>query len=161
MEIDQTFYALVALVIFLVIVVMAGAHRKATAALDDRAKLIANEIDSARKLREEAESLLAQYKQKRIDAEKEAQAIVTQAKADAASYAEEAQKKLADSLERRTKQAEQKISQAESAAAKDVRSVAADLAIAAATAVLKVQAKGKGGEDLIGESIRAVKSRLN
>jgi F-type H+-transporting ATPase subunit b len=161
LALDATFFALVALILFLGIVVYAGAHRKAAAALDDRAAQISKDISDARKLREEAEALLAEYKQKKLDAEKEAAGIIAQAKADAASYADDAQKKLADSLLRRTKQAEQKIAQAEAAAIKDVRAAAADLAIKAATAVISENAKGKGGEKLIADSIAAVKSRLN
>jgi F-type H+-transporting ATPase subunit b len=158
---DATFFALVALVMFLGIVFWAGAHKKAGAALDSRAALISKDIADARKLREEAEALLAEYKQKKLDAEKEAAGIISQAKADASAFAEEAKKKLADSLTRRTRQAEQKIAQAEAAAIKDVRSAATDLAVKAATSIIAGSAKGKGGEKLITESIAAVKSRLN
>jgi F-type H+-transporting ATPase subunit b len=68
---------------------------------------------------------------------------------------------LADALTRRTKQAEQKIAQAEAQAIKEVRAAATDKAIAAAAALIADGAKGKGGEKLIAESIAAVKSRLN
>jgi F-type H+-transporting ATPase subunit b len=156
--IDATFYALVALVLFLGIVMYAGAHKKAAAALDARAAQIDKDLNDARKLREDAEALLAEYKQKKLDAEKEAAGIVAQARTDAAAFAEDAKKKLADSLVRRTKQAEQKIAQAEAAAIKDVRSAAADKAIAAATALLS---GAKGNDKLIVESIAALKSRLN
>ncbi len=155
---DQTFFALVALVIFLGIVFYAGAHKKAGAALDNRANLIAKELADARKLREDAEKLLADYKQKRLDAEKEALNIIAQAKTDAVAYAEEARKKLTETIARRTKQAEQKIAQAEAAATKEVRSIATDLAVSAAT---KLIAEQKSGAKLIAESITAVKTRLN
>ncbi|MFO1032851.1 MAG: ATP F0F1 synthase subunit B [Hyphomicrobiales bacterium] len=161
MVIDAAFFAFVALVIFLGIVVWAGAHRTAAKMLDDRTAQISKDLADARKLREDAEKLLADYKQKRLDAEKEAADIVARAKADAAAYAEESKKKLADMLERRTKQAETKIAQAEDAAKKDVRAAAADLAVAAAQSLLKDGMKGKGGESLIADSIAAVKARLN
>lgn len=158
MHFDNTFFAFVSLVLFIGIVIYAGAHRKAGAALDNRANLIAKELADARKLREDAEKLLADYKQKRLDAEKEAANIIAQAKTDAVTYAEEARKKLTETIARRTKQAEQKIAQAEAAAAKDVRSIATDLAVSAAT---KLIAEQKSGAKLIAESIAAVKSRLN
>jgi F-type H+-transporting ATPase subunit b len=158
MEFDQTFFALVALVIFIGIVLYAGAHKKAAAALDDRAKLISKELDDARNLRLDAEKLLADYKQKRLDAEKEAESIIAQAKSAATQYGEDARKKLTETIARRTKQAEQKIAQAEAAAAKEVRGSATDLAIAAAT---KLIAEQKNGGKLIASSIAAVKSRLN
>ena len=161
MQFDNTFFAFVALVMFLGIVFYAGAHKKAGAALDARANQISKDIADARRLREEAEALLAEYKQKKLDAEKEAAGIIAQARSDAAAYAEDAKKKLADSLTRRTKQAEQKIAQAEAAAIKEVRAAATDRAIAAATAIIAEGAKGKGGDGLIAESIAAVKARLN
>ena len=161
MQFDNTFFAFVALVMFLGIVFYAGAHKKAGAALDARANQISKDIADARRLREEAEALLAEYKQKKLDAEKEAAGIIAQARSDAAAYAEDAKKKLADSLTRRTKQAKQKIAQAEAAAIKEVRAAATDRAIAAATAIIAEGAKGKGGDGLIAESIAAVKSRLN
>jgi F-type H+-transporting ATPase subunit b len=161
LALDATFFALVALVLFFGIVIWAGAHKTAGAALDARAAQIDKDINDARKLREDAEALLAEYKQKKLDAEKEAVGIIAQAKADAAAYSEDAKKKLADALTRRTKQAENKIAQAEAAAVKEVRAVATDRAIAAAAALIADVAKGKGGEKLISESIAAVKARLN
>jgi F-type H+-transporting ATPase subunit b len=161
MVFDAAFFALVALVIFLGIVFWAGAHRTAAKMLDDRSAQIAKDLDDARKLREDAEKLLADYKQKRIDAEQEAAGIIARAKSDAAAFAEESKKKLSDTLERRTKQAETKIAQAEEAAKKEVRARAADLAVAAAHSLLKDGMKGKGGEGLIAESIAAVKAKLN
>lgn len=161
LALDATFFALVALVLFLGIVFYAGAHKKAAAALDARADQISKDIADARRLREDAEALLAEYKQKKLDAEKEAAGIIAQAKSDAAAYSEDAKKKLADALTRRTRQAENKIAQAEAAAIKDVRAAATDRAIAAATAIISEGAKGKGGEGLIADSIAAVKARLN
>jgi F-type H+-transporting ATPase subunit b len=161
MQFDNTFFAFVALVLFFGIVLWAGAHKKAGAALDARAGQISKDIADARRLREEAEALLAEYKQKKLDAEKEAAGIIAQAKSDATAYAEDAKKKLADSLTRRTKQAENKIAQAEAAAVKEVRAAAADLAIRAASSIIADGAKGKGGDGLIADSIAAVKSRLN
>lgn len=161
MQFDNTFFAFLALIMFLGIVFYAGAHKKAGAALDARADQISKDISDARKLREDAEALLAEYRQKKLDAEKEAAGIIAQAKADAAVYAEDAKKKLADSLTRRTKQAENKIAQAEAAAVKEVRAAATDLAIRAASSIIADGAKGKGGDGMIAESIAAVKSRLN
>lgn len=158
---DATFIALVALVIFLGIVAYAGGFRAIGAALDNRAARIRKEIDDAERLRAEAESLLAEYKQKRLDAEKEAEAIVAQARADAEEFAAETRRKLAETLQRRTAQAEQKIAQAEAAAIKDVRNAATELAIAAAGRLVAAQAKGPKGAELISSSIEAVKSRLH
>ena len=131
------------------------------AGLDSRADRIRKELDHATQLRKDAEALLAEYKQKRLDAEKEAASIISAAKADAEEYAAETRRKLTESLERRSKQAEQKIAQAEAAAIKDVRNVATDLAIAASHHLAAEAAKGAKGADLIASSIDAVKNRLN
>ena len=155
---DQTFYALVALVLFFVVAWYAGAHKKVGASLDDRARMIENELAQARKLREDAEKLLDDYKQKKLDAEKEAQSIVARAKTDAEEFAAEARQKLSDMIARRTKQAESKIAQAQDVAAKEVRGLAADLAIAASS---KLIAEQGGSAQLIADSIAAVKSKLN
>jgi F-type H+-transporting ATPase subunit b len=161
MHFDATFFALVALVIFLGIAAYAGAFKQMGAGLDARAQRIAKDLADAEKLRKDAEALLAEYKQKRTDAEKEAQGIIAQAKADAEEYAAETRRKLAESLERRTRQAEQKIAQAEASAIKDVRNAATEMAIAAAQSLVAEAAKGPKGADLIATSIDAVKNRLN
>jgi F-type H+-transporting ATPase subunit b len=154
-------WVLVSFILFLALLVYLKVPAMLGKTLDERAGKISKELDDARKLREEAEALLKEYQQKRVDAEKEAANIVAQAKSDAIAYAAESKKKLDDALIRRTKQAEQKIAQAEAAAVKDVRSAAAELAVAAATSLIRENAKGKGGEKLIAESISAVRSRLN
>ncbi len=129
--------------------------------LDERSAKIAKDLDEAAKLRSDAEALLAEYKQKRADVEREAEGIVAQAKLDAVEYAAETRRKLAELIERRTKQAEQKIAQAEAAAIKDVRAAATDMAIAAARSLMAEATKGAKGADLIAASIGAVKNRLN
>ena len=161
MHLDATFFALVALIIFLGIVAYAGGFKAMGAGLDTRAARIRNDLEHAAKLRKEAEALLAEYKQKRIDAEKEAASIISAAKADAEEYAAETRRKLSESLDRRTKQAEQKIAQAEAAAIKDVKNAATELAIAAAQNLVAQAAKGATSDQLIASSIQAVKNRLN
>ncbi len=158
MELDNTFYAFVALVLFFVIVWYAGAHKKAGAALDNRASLIEKELADAKQLRLDAEKLLADYKQKAIDAEREAADIIASAKSQASEYAADAAKKLNETITRRTKQAETKIAQAQANAVKEVRGHATDLAIAAAGNLIAAQ---KGNAKLIADSIAAVKSKAN
>ncbi len=161
MQFDATFFAMVALIIFLGIAAYAGAFKKLAAGLDNRSDRIRNELAHATQLRKDAEALLAEYKQKRLDAEKEAASIISAARTDAEEFAAETRRKLTESLERRSKQAEQKIAQAEAAAIKDVRNVATDLAIAASHHLAAEAAKGGKGAELISQSISAVKNRLN
>ncbi len=154
-------WVLVSFIMFLALLVYLKVPAMLGKMLDERSLKIAKDLDDARNLREEAAALLDEYKKKRAVAEKESADIISNTKADAEAYAVEAKKKLSDSMDRRAKQAEQKISQAEVAAIKEVRNAASDLAIVRAAEELSVRAKGKGGDDLVSNSIAAVKARLN
>lgn len=158
---DPVFWTGVALVIFIAIAIRAGVHRSITKSLDDRAAAIARDLEDARKLREDAATLLADFQKKAKDAEQEAAAIVAGAKADALRLKAESEAQLADTIERRTKAAEAKIAQAEARAMADVRSVAVDVAVTAAEKVLSGHLKGAMSSELIDRSIAEVKARLN
>ena len=129
--------------------------------LDDRADRIRAELDEARRLREEAQALLADYQKKREAAEEEAKAIVEQARREADSLAAETRKSLIETLERRTKLAEDKIARAEAQALADVRSVAVDAAIAAAERILQGQVNPASSAGLVDQSLRDLKGKLN
>lgn len=138
-----------------------GVHKMLAKSLDDRAARIKAELDEARKLRDEAAGLLAEYQRKRQEAEGEAQEIIAGAKAEAERMAIEAKSKIEEFVARRTKMAETKIAQAEAQAAADVRSAAADAAIAAAEKILTAETKGKLAGELIAKGIEDVRSKLN
>jgi F-type H+-transporting ATPase subunit b len=129
--------------------------------LDARAARIASELDEARKLREEAQGLLADYERKRRDAEKEAEAILAQARVEAEAFVVETRQKLAETIARRGRMAEQKIAQAEVQAVKEVRAAAAELAIAAATRIIADQVQGAKADQLVDASIANLKDRLH
>ena len=121
-----------AFILFLALLVYLGVHRKITDSLDGRQARIKAELDEARQLKEEAQALLAEFQRKGREAEKEAEAIIAGAKAEAERIAAEAKTRMEDFISRRTKMAETKIIQAEAQALADVRSAAADAAVAAA-----------------------------
>ena len=146
---------------FLALLVYLGVHRKVFDSLDARRARIKSELDDARRLREEAQALLAEFERKGRDAEKEAEAIIASAKVEAERLATEAKARIEDFVARRTKMAEQKIVQAEAQALADVKSAAADAAVAAAERILAVSAKGKVAEDLLARGIEDVKSKFN
>jgi F-type H+-transporting ATPase subunit b len=151
----------VSFVIFVGVLLYVGAHRKLLEALDHRSARIKAELDEARRLRDEAAALLAAYQQKQREAEREAEAIIADAKAEAERVASEARSKMEEFVARRTKLAEAKIGQAETQALADVRAAAADAAISAAEAILRDTAKGKIADDLIAQGIADVKAKLN
>ena len=154
-------WVLVSFILFVILLVYLKVPAMVGRMLDERSARIAKDLAEAAQLREEAQALLLSYQQKRIEAEKDAVNIIAQAKADAEDYAVEARRKLGETLDRRAKQAEQKIAQAEAQAIKDVRTIATDIAVAAATRLVAEAAKGPKGAALITESIEAVKTRLN
>jgi len=158
---DATLWTFIALIIFLGIVWYVGAFRSVGESLDDRGRRIAKEIDEARKLREEAQALLAQYQRRQREAEKEADDIVAQARAEAERQATEQRKQLADTLERRTKMAEDKIAQAEAQALADVRSVAASVAVSAARKIIQDKVDAGTDAGFIDASIAQVDQKLH
>lgn len=158
---DATFWATVALVIFLGILFYIKVPAKITGSLDDRAEGIRKELDDARKLREEAQALLADYQRRQREAEQEAEGIIAAAEREAELLQNDAKAKIEDYIARRTKMAEQKITQAEAQAAADVKAAAVDLAMAAAETVLTNQISGKEATALMDKSIADVKANLN
>lgn len=136
---------------FGVIVWRSGALATITGALDARAKKISDELDQAKRLRTEAEALLASYKAKQATAEAEATALVEQAKADADALRRQAAQELDAELARRTQQAEDRIKRAEAQAQAEVQSAAAQAAIAAAEKLL-VQSLGPAAQSRLVEA---------
>jgi len=158
---DAEFWVLLGFLAFVGLLLYVGTHKKIAKSLDDRAARIRAELDDARRLREEAAQLLADYQRKRHEAEGEAAGIIEGAKAEAERLAAEAKAKVAEFVERRTKMAETKIAQAEAQAAAEVRAAAAEAAVAAAEKILAKEAKGKLADELIAKGIEDVRQKLN
>ena len=158
---DNTFFAFVSLLIFLGLIVYLKVPGMMAKSLDDRADQIRNELAEAKRLREEAQHLLAEYQRKRKEAEAEAANIVAAAEREADMLTTEARKKTEEFVANRTGLSEQKIKQAEADAMKAVRSAAVDLAIAAAESVLAKKADGSIQSGLFNDAVKEVKTRLN
>ncbi len=158
---DPEFIVATGFVIFVGLMIYLGVHKKISSALDSRASRIEAELAEAAKLRMEAQALLASFEQKRAEAEAEAEAVVAQAHAEAERIASEAHARITEFIQRRTKQAEDKISLAETQAAAEVRAVAADAAIKAAEAVLRGEAQGAFGAELIAKGIADLKTMFH
>lgn len=161
MTLDATFWAFVSLLIFFGVIVYFKVPGMLSKSLDSRADKIRDELEEARRLREEAQELLAEYQRKRKAAEVEAEEIVAAAKNEAVLFAEESSRKTEEFVARRTAMAEQKIAQAESQAVADVRSVAVDIAVAAAEKLIADKVTGAAAGKIIDQSIAEVKNRLN
>jgi F-type H+-transporting ATPase subunit b len=151
----------IAFVILMGVFAYVGVHRTVLKALDHRSERIKAELDEARRLKDEAAKLLAEYQARRATAEQEATEIITSAKAEAERIAAEAKVKMEDFVARRTKTAEGKIALAEAQAVADVRAAAADAAVQAASNILSKQVKGDLANDLLAKGIAEVRQKLN
>jgi F-type H+-transporting ATPase subunit b len=158
---DPETWVAIAFVILIGLFVYLGVPRMFLQALDHRADRIKSDLDEAKRLKEEAAKVLADYKARRASAEREAQEIVVSAKAEAERIAAEAKAKMEDFVARRTKAAESKIALAEAQALADVRSAAAEAAVQAASAVLAKTVTGNVADDLIAKGITEVSRKLN
>jgi F-type H+-transporting ATPase subunit b len=158
---DPEVWVAIAFVALLVVFGYVGAYKKVASALDHRAERIKSELDEARRLKDEAAKLLADYKARHASAEREAQDIVVAAKAEAERIATEAKTKMEDFVARRTKTAEGKIALAEAQAIADVRAAAANAAVAAASTILSQSVKGQVADDLVSKGINEVRAKLN
>jgi F-type H+-transporting ATPase subunit b len=151
----------IAFVILMGLFAWFGIHRTVLKALDNRSGRIKAELDDARRLKDEAAKVLAEYKARRASAEKEAADIVASAKTEAERIAAEAKTKMEDFVARRTKTAESKIALAEAQALADVRAAAAEAAVAAASTILSQSVKGEVADNLLVKGIAEVRQKLN
>lgn len=150
--------AFAALVVFLAIVWYVGGFKFIFGALDNRAQGISDQIDEAKKLREEATRLMEDAEQKAREADQAAEDIIRRAKADADALMEEARKDLATKVARREAQAEQRIARAEQEAMADVKRAAAD---AATDAVKHLLRDGQHQANSFDKALDEVKAKLS
>lgn len=158
---DPSFWVLVAFVVFFGLLIYLKVPGKLTGALDERAAKIKQSLEEAEKLHRDAQHLFAEYQRKQRNALKEAAEIVAAAEAEAKRLAEAAAKDLKAGLERRRRQAEEKIAQAEQVALRDVRDAAVEAAIAAAGAVLKQTLAGPNAAAQTEKAIAEVQAKLH
>jgi len=155
------FVVLVAFLIFVGILIYVRVPSLVGGLLDKRADAIRADLDEAKALREEAQTILASYERKKSEVEEHAQKIVERAKAEAEEAAEDAKAALAASIERRLRSAEDQISSAQAAALREVRDRAIEVAVAAAAEVLAKSMSAADANALIDASIKDVKDRLH
>jgi F-type H+-transporting ATPase subunit b len=143
-------------IIFLGVLAYLGLHRKLIDGLDARQARIKAELEEASRLREEAQSLLAEIERKGLAARSEADAIIAAAKAEVERLADEAHSQMDEFIARRKKMADDRIAQAEAQALADIRAAAVDAAITAAEKILKSPLVGDSRNSLLSKSIRDV-----
>jgi len=154
------FWVFVAFVIF-VALVWKPISIRIVGALDGRAAKIRADLEQAHGLREDAQKLLADYQRRQRDAGKEAEAILARAREEAERLRKQALVDLDERIARRERLAEEKISQAEAAALKEVRDRAVDLAIAATRKLLVERLDAERRAALLDKAIAELPERLN
>jgi len=158
---DPTFWVAVAFVAFVGFAVYLKVPGMLTKMLDERSAKIAKDLEEARRLREEAEKLFADYDARAKAAQQEAEGIIAQARAQAEREAKAAEAALAQALERRAKAAQDKIAQAEAQAVAEVRAAAVEAAILAARKVVAESLTPADAARLVDRSIGDLGRQLN
>lgn len=158
---EPEFWVAISFFIFVGGMLYLGVHKKIASALDARAATIAKELEEAKRLREEAEKVLADYRRKQGEAVKETQGIIDLAAKEAELLAAETRRSMKEHFERRMKLAEDKISRAEAEALREVREAAADAAVTAARTVIAAKLTPEAADRLVKQGIDALKGKLN
>lgn len=158
---EAEFWVAVSFLIFIGVIVWLKVPGKIAAALDRRAAQIGRELEEARSIRAEAEQLLASYRKRRAQAEQDAQDIVARARADAEAMQHEMRQQAEAQIERRTRLAEDNIRRAEAQAIQEVRSRAADIAVAAARDLLRTRIDANRDRQLVEQGIDALGTKLH
>ena len=129
--------------------------------LDERSVRIRAELDEARALRDEAQSLLASYERRQREVKTQAEGIVTAAKAEAEKAAAAAKEDIRRSVARRMQTATEQIAAAEQAAVRQIKDRAVAVAVAAAADVLRGGIKADDANRLIDAAIDEVGTKLH
>ncbi len=158
---DTYFVVALSFALFLGVLWYYDVHKMVGRALDARADRIRDELDEAKRLREEAQTLLASYERKQKDVEAHAADIVARAKEDAEAAAREARKALAGSIDRRIRAAVDQIAAAEAAAVREVTNRAVSVAVAAAGDVIGQSLSAEAADARIASAIDEIGARLH
>jgi F-type H+-transporting ATPase subunit b len=158
---NTNFVVLLAFLLFIAVLVYVKVPAKLGGALDARAESIKADLNEAKALREEAQTVLASYERKQKEVKDQAERIIEHAKTEAAMAAEQAKADLKASIKRRLAAAEDQIASAQAAAVKDVRDRAIQIAVAAASDVIAANMTAADGNALVDDAIKAVGEKLH
>ena len=158
---DSNIVVGISFVLFFALLAYLGVHKFLGQKLDERAQGIRDELNEAKRLREEAQEIFAEFERKQKAVEGQAAEIVANAEAEAAAAAERAKADIANSIERRLKAADEQIALAESNAVKEVKDRAVAVAIGAAQEVLTAKLGADKAQGLTDAAIADVAKRLH
>ena len=158
---NTDFVVLLAFIVFVGVLLYFKVPAMIAGMLDKRADGIKAELDEARALREEAQTILASYERKQKEVAEQADAIVAHAKKEAAEAAEAAKVDLKATIARRLAAAEDQIKSAEVAAVNEVKNTAVTVAIGAAQDLIAKKMTAADGNKLIEDAIKDVEAKLH
>jgi len=158
---NTNFIVLLAFLLFIGILIKMKVPGTIAGMLDKRAETIKTELNEAKALREEAQSLLASYERKQKEVQEQADRIIASAREEAQKAAEKAKSDIVVSVQRRLAAAEEQIASAQNAAIKDVRDRAIVVATGAAQDIIASQMTATDANKLIDEAISTVESKLH
>jgi len=158
---NTNFIVSMAFIVFILVLIKFKVPGMIGGMLDKRAEGIQSELDEARALREEAQTILASYERKQKEVQEQADRIVEHAKEEAKLAAEAAQEDLKKSIARRLQAAQDQIASAEASAVKEVRDMAVDVSVKAAREIVAAQMTAAQGNALIESAIKDVKAKLH
>ncbi len=145
---DPAFWVAVGTLIF-VALVFKQAKQFVLGMLDARSLQIQKELDRARQLREEAETMLRDYRAQYEEAVASSAQIVQRAQADAEATAARMEEELKAGMEKRRQLAEAKIAQAEAKAMQDVRQHIVNVAIDAAREIIATRMQSTASDEAV------------
>ena len=157
---DTSVWLVFSFVIFVYILYKFGKNA-ITSMLDQRFESIRQDIESAVYLRIEALELLAQYERNHRDAVKESESIIANAEKHATQIKKDAEADLAESMERREKQLQERLDRMKHGAIAEIQSYAATLAIEATKEIITSELDKKANEKLVDESIQNIGKNLH
>ncbi len=158
---NTDFIVLLAFLLFIGVLVYLGVPGILGRMLDKRAETIRQELNEAKALREEAQTVLASYERKQREVQEQSERIIEHAKQEAQLAAEQAKEDLKHTIARRIQAAQDQIESAQAKVVKEVRDEAIKVSVAAAREIIAKQMTAAQGNKLIDESIETVSAKLH
>ena len=159
MGLSQTAWVLIAFVLFFVLVGK-KLWSALTTNLDQRKKMIENELNEAKKLREEAQAELNASLKKQKEINKQVLDIINDAKSTAKQIEADALKKSDIIIKRKEEQAKQKINNAQVEALNNIKNISAELSVKSAKVYIQNELDNKIQKALYSDSKQKLKEKL-
>jgi len=159
MGLSQTAWVLIAFILFFVLVGK-KLWSTLTSNLDQRKKMIENELNEAKKLREEAQAELNASLKKQKEINKQVLDIINDAKSTAKQIEADALKKSDVIIKRKEEQAKQKINNAQVEALNNIKNISAELTVKSAKVYIQNELDSKIQKALYSDSKQKLKEKL-